>query len=143
MTISFLRLSASARAPLRAHGGDAAYDLFAAEAALIEPGERRSVGTGIALALPESFAGLVLPRSGLAARHGLALANAPGLIDSGFRGEVRVLLLNTDRSESFAVEVGDRFAQLLVVRYESPPLVEAEMLEASPRGTGGFGSTGR
>lgn len=143
MKISFTRLSDSARAPRRAHRGDAGYDLFAAESSVLGPGERASVGTGIALALPDGLAGLVLPRSGLAARHGIALANAPGLIDSGFRGELRVLLLNTDHEERFAVEVGDRFAQLLILRHESPELLEARALEGSARGGGGFGSTGR
>lgn len=97
----------------------------------------------MALALEEGQAGLVLPRSGLAARHGVTLANAPGLIDSGYRGEVRVLLLNTDRSTAFAVAPGDRIAQLVLVRHEEPLLEESEELGASARGAGGFGSTGR
>ncbi len=93
--------------------------------------------------IPEECAGLVLPRSGLAARHGISVVNAPGLIDAGYRGEVRVLLLNTDRSEAFEVGVGDRIAQLVIVRHEAPELVETEALEESARGVGGFGSTGR
>jgi dUTP pyrophosphatase len=97
----------------------------------------------VAIALADGHAGLVLPRSGLAARHGIALVNAPGLIDAGYRGEVRVLLLNTDRSESFSVSVGDRIAQLVIVRHEAPELVEVADLAASSRGEGGFGSTGR
>jgi dUTP pyrophosphatase len=101
------------------------------------------VGTGIAVAIPDGCAGLVLPRSGLAARHGIGLANAPGLIDSGYRGEVRVLLLNTDRSEAFEVSAGDRIAQLLLVRFESPAVEEADSLDETTRGSGGFGSTGR
>ena len=143
MILRFRRLSDGAAAPERAHDDDAGYDLRAAEEARLEPGERASVGTGIALAIPEGCAGLVLPRSGLAARHGVTLANAPGLIDAGYRGEVRVLLLNTDRLEAFEVGVGDRIAQLVIVRHEAPQLVESDALDESARGAGGFGSTGR
>ena len=143
MILRFRRLAAAAAAPERAHDDDAGYDLRAAEEARLEPGERASVGTGIALAVPEGCAGLVLPRSGLAARHGITVANAPGLIDAGYRGEVRVLLLNTDRSETFEVGVGDRIAQLVIVRHEAPQLVESDALDESARGVGGFGSTGR
>jgi dUTP pyrophosphatase len=143
VNLRFRRLSPAARAPARAHEGDAGYDLHAAEAASVGPGERASVGTGLALAVPDGFAGLVLPRSGLAARHGIALVNAPGLIDSGYRGEVRVLLLNTDRDERFEVAEGDRVAQLLLVRAEAPGLEEAEELDETARGVGGFGSSGR
>ena len=143
MTLRFTRLTAAARPPARAHDGDAGYDLHAAEHATLAPGERASVGTGIAVAIPDGCAGLVLPRSGLAARHGIALVNAPGLIDSGYRGELRVLLLNTDRAETFEVSVGDRIAQLVLVRHEAPELVEVESLDESARGAGGFGSSGR
>jgi len=143
VSLRFRRLRAAARAPARAHDGDAGFDLHAAEAALIEPGHRLSVGTGIAVAIPEGQAGLVLPRSGLAARHGIALVNSPGLIDSGYRGELRVLLLNTDPEKPFEVTPGDRIAQLLLVRVEAPPLEEAEELEETGRGGSGFGSTGR
>ncbi len=129
-------------APSRAHDHDAGFDLCACEAAELGPGERASVGTGIAVAIPEGQAGLVLPRSGLALRHGISLVNAPGLIDSGYRGEVRVLLLNTDRSQSFSVAVGDRIAQLVIVRHEAPELVEVADLGETGRGPGGFGSTG-
>ena len=101
------------------------------------------MGTGVALEIPAGWAGLVLPRSGLAARHGIALVNAPGLIDPGYRGEVRVLLLNTDRTEPFEIAAGDRIAQLVLVRFETPELERSEALEASARGAGGFGSTGR
>ncbi len=142
MAVSFTRLSASAVAPSRAHDDDAGFDLCACEAAEFGPGERASVGTGIAVAIPEGQAGLVLPRSGLALRYGISLVNAPGLIDSGYRGEVRVLMLNTDRSEAFSVAVGDRIAQLLIVRHEAPELVEVENLGETVRGAGGFGSTG-
>ncbi|HEX8646793.1 MAG TPA: dUTP diphosphatase [Thermoleophilaceae bacterium] len=143
MTLRFTRLSPEAQAPAQAHPGDAGYDLFASEAAVLGPGQRASVGTGIAVAIPEGCAGLVLPRSGLARKHGIGLANAPGLIDSGYRGELRVLLLNADRDEEFSVGVGDRIAQLLLVRYESGPVEEVEELDATARGEGGFGSTGR
>jgi dUTP pyrophosphatase len=143
VTLPFTRLSDSARPPARAHDGDAGYDLHAAEAATLGPGERASVGTGIAVAIPDGCAGLVLPRSGLAARHGIALVNAPGLVDAGYRGEVRVLLLNTDRDEAFEIAPGDRIAQLVIVRHEEPELIEVESLAGSVRGVGGFGSTGR
>ncbi len=143
MTLRFTRLADAARAPSRAHDGDAGYDLHAAEAASLGPGERASVGTGIAVEIPDGCAGLVLPRSGLAARHGISVVNAPGLIDAGYRGEVRVLLLNTDRSEPFEVATGDRIAQLVIVRHEAPELIEADSLEKSVRGAGGFGSSGR
>jgi dUTP pyrophosphatase len=143
VTLPFTRLSEAARPPSRAHDGDAGFDLHAAEDALIGPGERASVGTGIALAIPEGHAGLVLPRSGLAARHGIGVVNAPGLIDPEYRGEVRVLLLNTDLNEPFEVGVGDRIAQLLIVRFETPELSEQLALDATGRGEGGFGSSGR
>src|SRR5262249_45319765 len=139
VTLQFTRLSEDAREPSRAHDGDAGFDLYAVEGVRLGPGERGSVGTGIAVAIPEGWAGLVLPRSGLAAKHGITLPNAPGLIDAGYRGEVRVLLLNTDSSESFEVAPGDRIAQLLLVRHEAPELVEVESLEETVRGVGGFG----
>jgi dUTP pyrophosphatase len=142
LKLLFRRLSEAARAPVRAHDDDAGYDLQAAEAATMAPGERTSVGTGIAVAIPDGHAGLVLPRSGLAAKHGIALVNAPGLIDAGYRGEVRVLLLNTDRQASFEIAVGDRIAQLLVVQISSPQFEEAHELPESRRSEGGFGSTG-
>ena len=141
-TLPFQLLSDQATLPTRAHPGDAGLDLYAAEAVTIEPGERRSVGTGVAVALPPGTAGLVVPRSGLAARHGIALVNAPGVIDAGYRGELRVLLLNTDAAESFAVSPGDRVAQLLVVRVDLPEPVAVAALGTSARGDGGFGSSG-
>ena len=142
MELRFRRLDESATAPARAHDDDAGFDLFAAEAAELGPGERAAVGTGIAVAIPGGHAGLVLPRSGLARKHGITLVNTPGLIDAGYRGEVRVLLLNTDRSEAFEVSVGDRIAQLLVVRHEGGGVEEADSLEQTARGAAGFGSTG-
>ncbi len=143
MTLRFRRLEAAARPPAQAHDGDAGYDLHAAESVTIDPGERASVGTGIAVAIPEGQAGLVIPRSGLAARHGISVVNAPGLIDAGYRGELRVLLLNTDRTEPFTVEPGDRIAQLVLVRVETEELEEVAELDETARGVGGFGSTGR
>lgn len=143
MKLRFARLTETAAAPSRAHEDDAGYDLRASEATTLQPGGRASVGTGVAVAIPDGHAGLVLPRSGLAARHGISLVNAPGLIDAGYRGEVRVLLLNTDREAAFEVAPGDRIAQLVIVRHEAPELVEVDSLDETVRGDGGFGSTGR
>jgi dUTP pyrophosphatase len=136
------RLRPEAVLPVRAHEDDAGYDLHAAEAATIAPGERAMIATGIAVELPPRHAGLVVPRSGLAARHGISVVNAPGLIDSGYRGEVKVLLLNTDREQAFEVRPGDRIAQLVVTPIATPDVVEAAELAESNRGSGGFGSTG-
>ena len=143
MILRFRRLSEPARPPARAHDGDAGLDLHAAEHARLGPGERADVGTGIAVAIPDGHAGLVLPRSGLAARHGIALVNAPGLIDAGYRGELRVLLLNTDRRQPFDVAAGDRIAQLVLTRVEQTELEEVSELDETGRGKGGFGSSGR
>jgi dUTP diphosphatase len=142
MTLRVRRLDESALLPTRAYPGDAGLDLYALEEAVLGPGERASIGTGIAVEIPDGQAGLVLPRSGLAARNGIALVNAPGLIDAGYRGEVRVLLLNTDREAPFAVSRGERIAQLVLVRIETPEVVEVEELALSERGAGGFGSSG-
>ncbi len=136
------RLDARSVLPTRAHTHDAGLDLYAAEAQVIAPGERATVGTGIAVEIPPGHAGLVLPRSGLAHRHGIALVNAPGLIDAGYRGEIRVVLLNTDRRETFSVSVGDRIAQLVLVRIQTPPVLEVDEVGESERGSGGFGSSG-
>lgn len=143
MRLPVRRLDPAAALPTRAHEGDAGLDLRALEAATLPPGARAMVRTGLAVELPPGHAGLVLPRSGLAARHGIALVNAPGLIDAGYRGELRVLLLNTDREAAFTVERGDRIAQLVVVAVASPEPVDVAELDASARGTGGFGSSGR
>jgi dUTP pyrophosphatase len=137
------RLKDGATLPSRAHEGDAGLDLYACEAAHIGPGERWSVGTGIAVEIPSGHAGLVLPRSGLAREHGITVVNSPGLIDAGYRGEVSVLLLNTDPAETFRVEAGDRIAQLVVTPVAFSEPVEAEALAESARGEGGFGSSGR
>jgi len=142
MELRVRRLVAGAELPVRAHEDDAGLDLRAAEPALIGPGERAAIGTGIAVEIPPGHAGLVLPRSGLALRYGIALVNAPGLIDAGYRGEIRVLLLNTDRESRFAIEPGDRIAQLLVVAFSAARPLEVAELSDSARGDGGFGSTG-
>jgi dUTP diphosphatase len=142
MTLRVRRLDARAVLPTRAYPGDAGLDLYALEPHVLGPGERASVGTGICVEIPPEQAGLVLPRSGLAARHGIALVNAPGLIDSGYRGELRVLLLNTDRTATFTLSAGDRIAQLVLVRVETPAVEEVEALTVSDRGDGGFGSSG-
>src|SRR3954469_3625097 len=131
MSFRFTRLSDAAKAPSRAHPGDAGCDLHAAEAARLGPGERASVGTGIAVEIPEGSAGLVIPRSGLAAKHGISVVNAPGLIDAGYRGELRVLLLNTDPSETFEVAPGDRIAQLVIVAVGDSDPIEVEDLADS------------
>ncbi len=142
MSLRVRRLDADARLPSRAYPGDAGLDLYALDEAVLAPGGRASVGTGLAVEIPAGQAALVLPRSGLAARHGIALVNAPGLIDAGYRGEIRVLLLNTDRDEPFTVRRGERIAQLVLVRIETPEVVEVHELALSERGVGGFGSSG-
>jgi dUTP pyrophosphatase len=142
ITLRVQRVDPRATLPTRGHPGDAGLDLYALDPVTLAPGERTSVRTGVAVEIPEGHAGLVLPRSGLAARHGLALVNAPGLIDAGYRGEIRVLLLNTDRARPCAFGAGDRIAQLVLIRVETPAVVEAAELTASARGAGGFGSTG-
>jgi dUTP pyrophosphatase len=136
------RLDPRAVLPTRAYPGDAGLDLYALDAGTIAAGERASVATGIAIEIPDGQAGLVLPRSGLAARHGIALVNAPGLIDSGYRGELKVLLLNTDPSAPFAFAAGDRIAQLVLVRIETPIPHEVSALSDTVRGADGFGSSG-
>ncbi len=136
------RLRDNAILPFQAYEGDAGLDLTACERLELPPGERGVVGTGIAIAIPEGWAGLVLPRSGLAAKHGLTLVNAPGLIDAGYRGEVRVILLNTDQREPFVVEPGMRIAQLVLVEPASVRLLEVDELSESERGAGGLGSSG-
>jgi dUTP pyrophosphatase len=137
------KLSEGAVLPSRAHEDDAGLDLYACEAAHIGPGERWSVGTGVGVEIPAGHAGLVLPRSGLARDHGISLVNSPGLIDSGYRGELRVLLLNNDPAETFRVAAGDRIAQLVLVPIAVAAPVEVAALAESARGGGGFGSSGR
>jgi len=142
MELRITRLDPRAQVPTRAHPGDAGLDLHSVDDAILAPGDRASVGTGIAVEIPTGYAGLVLPRSGLAARHGISVVNAPGLIDAGYRGEIRVLLLNTDPREPFEVRVGARIAQLVITAVALAGAVEVDSLEVSRRGTGGFGSSG-
>ena len=137
------RLDSGVPLPAYAHPGDAGADLRAAEEVVLPPGGRATVGTGLALAVPDGYAGFVHPRSGLAARHGITLVNAPGTVDAGYRGEVRVVLLNTDREEPFTVRRGDRIAQLVVQPVARASFLDVAELPPSPRGEGGFGSTGR
>ena len=143
MDLPVAKLDRAALLPSRAHEGDAGLDLYACEAAHIGPGERWSVGTGVAVEIPDGHAGLVLPRSGMAREHGITLVNSPGLIDAGYRGELRVLLLNTDPAETFRVEAGDRIAQLVLTPVAIAVPVEVAELAESQRGGGGFGSSGR
>ncbi len=140
--LAILRLRDDAVVPERAYPGDAGLDLVSCERHVLGPGERAVVGTGIAVAIPDGHAGLVLPRSGLAARHGIGIVNAPGLIDSGYRGEVRVVMVNTDRTESFAVEPGMRIAQLVLVPTAAVEPVDVAELPETRRGVAGFGSSG-
>jgi dUTP pyrophosphatase len=142
MSLRVARLDPRARLPSRAHPGDAGLDLHALQSAVLAPGERVSIATGIAVEIPPGHAGLVLPRSGLAARHGISVVNAPGLIDADYRGEVRVLLLNTDRERAFALAEGDRIAQLVVVAVAIAEVDEVPALTDTVRGAGGFGSSG-
>ncbi len=142
MSLRVVRLHERARLPTRAHPGDAGLDLYALDPGALEPGERASIPTGIAVEIPPGQAGLVLPRSGLAARHGISVVNAPGLIDAGYRGELHVLLLNTDRRQRFELAAGDRIAQLVVIEVALEDPIEVGALEPSRRGLGGFGSSG-
>jgi dUTP pyrophosphatase len=137
------RLREDAVVPERAYTGDAGLDLVACERVELAPGQRALVGTGLAVAIPEGYAGFVQPRSGLAARHGLTVVNSPGLVDSGYRGELRVVLLNTDASESFVVEPGMRIAQMVVLPVPEVELVEVDELPSSERGVRGFGSSAK
>ena len=140
--LKFVKLNEKATLPTRAHENDAGLDLYAAEFAQVAPGARASVGTGLAVQIPDGIGGLVLPRSGMAIKHGVTLVNSPGLIDPGYRGEVRVLLLNTDPHAEFQISPGDRIAQLLLVPVAQATPHNAESLDDSTRGGGGFGSSG-
>jgi dUTP pyrophosphatase len=140
--IEVQRLDPGLPMPAYARDGDAGLDLYAAETVTLAPGARAAVGTGIAVAIPPGCAGFVLPRSGLALRHGLSLVNTPGLIDAGYRGEIRVVLINHDRETPLTLARGDRIAQLVIQRIESADLIEVDKLPTTPRGSGGFGSTG-
>lgn len=136
-----VRLRAEAILPRSAYPGDAGLDLSACERVELRPGERAAISTGIAVALPAGYAGFVQPRSGLAADNGITIVNAPGLIDSGYRGEVKVVLLNTDRNETFVAEIGDRIAQLVVLPVPVAEAIEVQELPESTRGARGFGSS--
>ena len=140
--VSFTRLDSELPPPAQAHPGDAGFDLVTSEDVALDAGERRMVPTGIAVAIPPGFAGLVLPRSGHAARHGVGVVNAPGLIDSGFRGEIKVILINHG-AEPVAFERGERIAQLLITQVPTVDLVEVPELDETVRGGSGFGSSGR
>ena len=135
-------LIASGETPAYAHPGDAGADLVAAESLTLAPGERALVGTGVSIALPDGYAAFVVPRSGLAAKRGITIVNAPGTVDAGYRGEIKVTLLNTDLREPFEIAVGDRIAQLIVMPVTRAEFVRVERLPGSHRGEGGFGSTG-
>ena len=137
------RLDPGLPLPAYAHPGDAGADLCAAADVVLPPGGRATVGTGVAIAVPDGYAAFVHPRSGLAARHGITLVNAPGTVDAGYRGEVRVVLLNTDPAEPFTVRRGDRIAQLVVQPVTRVSFLDAAELPPTPRGEAGFGSTGR
>jgi dUTP pyrophosphatase len=142
LEISFQRLDPELPRPEPAHDGDAAFDLTARASVTLEPGERAMIPTGIAVAIPTGYGGLVIPRSGLAARYGISVVNGPGLIDSGFRGEIHVIVVNLG-SDVYHFERGDRIAQLMIVPALTPILQEVDELPSSSRGVGGFGSTGR
>ncbi|MDI6942375.1 MULTISPECIES: dUTP diphosphatase [Microbacterium] len=132
----------ASEAPAYAHPGDAGADLVASESVLLEPGERALVGTGVRIALPEGYAAFVVPRSGLAAKHGITIVNAPGTIDAGYRGEIKVALLNTDAREAYQITAGDRIAQLILMPVPRARFIPVDELPDSVRGVGGFGSTG-
>ena len=140
--VSIRRLDPGLPLPVRQHEDDAGYDLVAAASVVLEPGTRALVGTGIAIALPPGYAAFVQPRSGLAAKHGVSIVNTPGLIDAGYRGEIKVALINHDLHTAFEVVRGDRIAQLVVQRVETVEWHEVDELDATVRGTGGHGSTG-
>jgi dUTP pyrophosphatase len=143
MDLPFQFLDPAATMPARRHDGDAGLDLASVEALVLEPGERALVRVGLAVEIPMGHCGLVIPRSGLAARHGITILNAPGLVDAGYRGELKVALLNTDRHARFPIAIGDRIAQLVIVAIPDVRPVVVDELGASTRGTSGFGSTGR
>ncbi len=142
MTDSVDVLITADRLPMYAHPGDAGADLHSSERVVLEPGARATVGTGVAIALPDGYVAFVVPRSGLAFKHGITIVNAPGTVDAGYRGEIKVALLNTDTDAAYTIEPGDRIAQLVVMPVSRARFVEVERLPGSLRGDGGFGSTG-
>ncbi|MEW6207756.1 MAG: dUTP diphosphatase [Acidobacteriota bacterium] len=141
--IRFKLLDEDLAPPSYQHEGDAGFDLSSRIDLTIDPGERAMIPTGLAVAIPRGYAGFVLPRSGLAARHGIALVNSPGLIDAGYRGEIAVILINTDRRNPFHIKRGDRIAQMVIQKLEEASLFQVTELDETSRGAGGFGSTGR
>jgi dUTP pyrophosphatase len=143
VTIKVKLLDEGLNAPRYQHDGDAGFDLSSRIDFVVGPGARATIPTGIAVAIPRGFAGFVLPRSGLASRHGIALVNSPGLIDAGYRGEIAVVIINTDKEEPFQINRGDRIAQFVLQRVEEAAVVQVEELGETSRGAGGFGSTGR
>lgn len=142
LSIAIKMLDSELPVPSYAHPSDAGADLHAREGVVLEPGDRALIRTGIALAIPHGYVGLVHPRSGLAAKHGITVVNAPGTVDAGYRGEIMVTLLNTDKTEAFTVNRGDRIAQLVIQKVEQAAFAQVDSLEESARGVGGFGSTG-
>ena len=142
MILRYIKIAEDAVVPTQSHEGDAGYDLYACKPVVLMPGGRTRVHTGISIAIPPGYAGFVLPRSGLAERHGVTLTNSPGLIDCGYRGEVQVLLHNTDLHNDFQVAIGDRVGQLVIIKVELPEWQEVAELEDTPRGDAGFGSSG-
>jgi dUTP pyrophosphatase len=142
LEVAIVRLDPDLPLPSYAHPGDAGADLRAREDVVLQPGERRLVPTGVAIALPHGFVALIHPRSGLATKHGLTIVNAPGTVDAGYRGEISVTLLNTDASQAIELRRGDRIAQMVIQRVEHAQFIPVNELSESVRGTGGFGSTG-
>ena len=142
LTLPIKRLDDAVSLPAYAYEGDAGLDLRSAEDAVLKPFERKAVSCGIAVAIPQGYAGFVLPRSGLAVKHGISIVNAPGLIDSGYRGEIKAILVNLDPDNEFAIHVGDRIAQLVIMPVPPVRTVEADELDETVRGAGGFGSSG-
>lgn len=140
--VPFAKLGSSIITPAYAHEGDAGIDLRSTIDCVIEPFERLVVPTGVAFAIPEGYAGLVIPRSGLAAKHGISIVNAPGLIDSGYRGEIKVVLINLDAKKPFEIKTGDRIAQIMFTPYAQAYLEQQSTLDETSRGTDGFGSSG-
>ncbi len=142
MSESIEVLISAASVPVVAHPGDAGADLTSTENLTIQPGQRATVGTGVSIALPDGFVAFVVPRSGLAAKHGITVVNSPGTVDAGYRGEIKVTLLNTDSSNAFEISAGDRIAQMIVMPFARARFIEVDALPESERGEGGFGSTG-
>ena len=142
LEITVKRLHEDAQLPRFVHGTDAGADLCSVEDVVLEPGERALVSTGFAMALPESYAAFIQPRSGMAAKHGISVVNTPGTIDAGYRGEIKVILINHDLRESYTVAKGDRIAQMIIQKIEQPNFKEVAVLAEGERGENGFGSTG-